>query len=68
MMGGFTEGEVAIANRRVWTFFSEGDVMIDVKQPFTGVFPRSSSPWSGWISAVQGMGGGDCPGVVATRG
>ena len=48
MMGGFTEGEVAIANRRVWTLFSEGDVMIDVKQPFTGVFPRGFSPWSGY--------------------
>ena len=43
MMGGFAEGEVAIANRKIWTFFSEGDVMIDV----TGVFPRGFSPWSG---------------------
>ena len=25
MMGGFTEGEVAIANREVWTLFSEGN-------------------------------------------
>ena len=31
MIGGFTEGEVAIAIQRVWTLFSEGDVMIDVK-------------------------------------
>ena len=30
MMGGFTEGEVAIANREVWTLFSEGNVVIDV--------------------------------------
>ena len=30
MVGGFTEGEVAVANRIVWTLFSEGDVMIDV--------------------------------------
>ena len=50
MMGGFTEGEVAVANRKVWTFFSEGDatVIIDVKQLFTGIFPRGFSPWSGY--------------------
>ena len=30
MMGGFTEGEVAISNRKVWTFFSEGNVVVDV--------------------------------------
>ena len=42
MMGGFTEGEVAVANRRVWTLFSESDVMIDV------VFPRGFSPWRGY--------------------
>ena len=30
MMGGFTEGEVAIANREVWTLFIEGNVVIDV--------------------------------------
>ena len=30
MVGGLTEGEVAVANRIVWTLFSEGDVLIDV--------------------------------------
>ena len=30
LMGGYTEGEVAIANRKVWTLFSEGDVVVDV--------------------------------------
>ena len=30
MVGGFTEGEVAVAYRIVWTLFSEGDVVIDV--------------------------------------
>ena len=31
MVGGFAEGEVAVADRKVWTFFSEGDEMIDVE-------------------------------------
>ena len=30
MVGGFTEGEVAVANWIVWTLFSEGDVVIDI--------------------------------------
>ena len=30
MMGGFTEGVVAVANQKVWTLFSEGDVVVDV--------------------------------------
>ena len=30
MMGGFTKGEVTVANRKVWTLFSEGDVVVDV--------------------------------------
>ena len=30
MAGGFTEGEVIVANRIVWTLFSEGDVVIDI--------------------------------------
>ena len=30
MVGGFTEGEVAVANQIVWTLFSKGNVMIDV--------------------------------------
>ena len=29
MVGGFTEGEVTVANRIVWALFSEGDVTID---------------------------------------
>ena len=52
MMGGFAEGEVAIANWKVWTLFSEGDVMVDVKQPFPGVFFKRLCPL-GWISAVS---------------
>ena len=30
MVGGFTEGEVPVANQIIWTLFSEGDVMVDV--------------------------------------
>ena len=30
MVGGFTEGEVAVANWMIWTLFSEGDVVVDV--------------------------------------
>ena len=30
MVGGFTEGEVTVANRMIWTLFSEGDVVVDV--------------------------------------
>ena len=30
MMGGFTEGEVAVVNWEVWTLFSEGNVVVDV--------------------------------------
>ena len=48
MVGGFAMEEFAVANWKVWTFFSEGDVMVDVKQPFTGVFPRGFAPWSGY--------------------
>ena len=33
MMGGFTEGEVVIANWEVWTLFSEGNVVVDVSHP-----------------------------------
>ena len=45
VVGWFTEGEVAVANRKVWAHFSEGDVMIDVQQPFVRLFPGGFAPW-----------------------
>ena len=47
VVGGFAEGEVAIANRIVWAHFSEGDVVIDVQQLFAGLFPGGFAPWVG---------------------
>ena len=52
MVGGFPEGGgggwvVAVANRIVRAIFSEGDVMIDVQQPFARVSPRGFASWGG---------------------
>ena len=56
MVGGFTVGKVAVANWIVGAIFGEGDVMIDVQQPFGRVFPRGFASWGGG-STVEEMGG-----------